>query len=264
MSVDSTFDRARFRAALQTHWLGRELIARHTVESTNDVVWDALAQGAGDGTVVVADVQTKGRGRLGRAWSTPSDAGLAMSTVMRPGCDARSLGVVPLAAGLALHRGLTTLGATPELKWPNDVLVGGRKVSGILCEGRRTPLGEDVVVMGVGVNVKQAEADFPDDLRPSATSLAMAGVETDRETVAAAFLNAFEPLWVELEEAGAEGVIAAWQGQARFWGDTLTIRTPRGVVTGRAAELSPEGGLVLEVADGTRTTILAGDVGVPA
>lgn len=264
MSVDSTFDREAFRAALRTRRLGHELIARHSVESTNDVVWDALAQGAADGTVVVADVQTRGRGRLGRTWHTPSDVGLAMSTALHPGCDARAIAVVPLAAGLALSRAVTLLGGRPELKWPNDVLLDGRKVSGILCEGRRAPSGEDVVVIGVGVNVGQQAEDFPEDVRSIATSLRMAGVETSREAVAAAFFNAFEPLWMELEEAGAGGVLAAWQEQATFWGGTLTVTTPRGAVSGKAVELSADGGLVLETAAGTRTTVLAGDVGAPA
>lgn len=262
MSTDAGFDRDRFRAHLRTRHLGHELIARHVVESTNDVAWDAMAQGAVDGVVVVADVQTNGRGRQGRIWQTPSDKGLALSVALHPGCDARALAAVPLAAGLALVRALEPLGADGRLKWPNDVLLAGGKVSGILCESKRTPLGEDVVIVGVGVNVGQEAADFAADIRETATSLHMQGIEADRESVAAAWLNAFEPLWIELEKAGAEGVLEAWQRSAAFWGDTLTVRTPAGEVTGVARELTADGGLVIETPDGKRTAVLAGDVEV--
>ncbi len=241
-----------------------ELVTRHEVTSTNDVAWDVVGQGAADGTVVIADVQTHGRGRQGRNWHTPDDAGLALSMALHPGCDAQALAAVPLAVGLAVARGVASLGAKPALKWPNDVLLGGRKVSGILCEAKRTPLGEDVIIIGIGVNVQQSGDDFPEDVRSIATSLRIAGIDTDRESVAAVTLNAFEPLWVELEEAGAAGVLAAWQSHATFWGDALTVRTPGGEVSGVARELSAEGGLVLELDNGERTTVLAGDVGVRA
>ena len=258
-----TFDRVRFAAALSTRWLGRELIARHAVESTNDVVWDALAAGAPDGVVAVADLQTRGRGREGRLWHTPAGLGLAMSMLLRPGCERHTRTVLPLAAGLALARALEAAGADGRLKWPNDVLLGGRKVSGILCESRRGPDGDDAIVVGIGVNVLQRGSDFPDDLRPIATSLAIEGVSTDRETLAAGFLNGFEPLWTELDEAGPAGIIEAWRRRATFWGLTLTVRTPAGEVSGTARTLGEDGSLELVGADGAPMRIVAGDVAQP-
>jgi BirA family biotin operon repressor/biotin-[acetyl-CoA-carboxylase] ligase len=263
MDGTPTFDRARFAAALATRWLGRELIARHAVESTNDVVWDALAAGAPDGTVAVADLQTRGRGRDGRAWLTPAGLGLAMSALLRPGCERHTLTVLPLAAGLALARALEAAGAEPQLKWPNDALLRGRKVAGILCESRRGPDGDDAIVVGIGVNVFQSERDFPETLRPSATSLAIEGVRTDRESVAAAILNALEPLWTELDEAGPAGIVEAWRQRATFWGRTLTVRTPAGEVSGTAETLAEDGALVLVGADGAPLRIVAGDVALP-
>jgi BirA family biotin operon repressor/biotin-[acetyl-CoA-carboxylase] ligase len=255
-----TFDRAAFHARLATRRLGRELIVRREAESTNDVAWDALSRGSPDGTAVVADLQTRGRGREGRPWHTAPGKGLALSLALHQGCDPQAKGAVPLAAGLALARALEDLGVRGALKWPNDVLVSGKKVSGILCEARRTPLGDDAVVIGVGVNVTQEAGDLPDALRDTATSLALEGVATDRETVAAAFLNAFEPVWIELEEGGPEGVLAAWSQRASFWGAPVSVRTPAGTVRGVARALSPEGGLVLALAGGGETTVLAGDV----
>lgn len=258
-----TFDRVRFAAALTTRRLGRELIARGTVESTNDVVWDALAAGAPDGIVAVADLQTRGRGRDGRNWLTPQGLGLAMSLLLRPGCERHTLTVLPLAAGLAVARALEAAGADARLKWPNDVLIGPRKVAGILSESRRGPEGDDAIVVGIGVNVLQRESDFPEALRSLATSLAVEGVHTDRETVAAAILDAFEPLWTELDEAGPAGIVEAWRRRATFWGRPLTVRTPAGEITGTARTLAEDGALVLAGADGAPLRVVAGDVTGP-
>lgn len=259
--AEPTFDRARFRSRLKTRRLGATLVARAEAGSTNDVAWDALAAGAPDGTVVVADRQTAGRGRAGRAWHTAPGRGLALSVALHPGCERRQMPVLPLAAGLALARALEALGARAELKWPNDLLLSGRKVSGILAESRgATPDAPDRVVIGVGVNVSQAREDFPPEVAALATSLAIEGVATTREHVAAEFLNAFEPLWTELQEGGAGGVLDAWSRRAGFWGRPLRVSAEGGVREGIARGLDPSGGLILETAGGELVTIVAGEV----
>lgn len=256
----ATFDRARFRGALRTRWIGHELIARAAVDSTNDVVWEALAAGAPDGTVAVADAQVKGRGREGRTWHTAPGMGVAMSVLLRPGCERHALSVLPLAAGLALLGAFERLGAHGALKWPNDVLLSGRKVSGILCESRRGPDGDDAVVVGCGINVFQTAADFPPAVRDLATSLALEGVAADRETVAAEVLNAFEPLWTLLDQAGTAAIVEAWRARAAFWGRPLTVRTPAGEVSGIARSLADDGALLLETSGGATVRVVAGDV----
>ncbi|MBI3539254.1 MAG: biotin--[acetyl-CoA-carboxylase] ligase, partial [Candidatus Eisenbacteria bacterium] len=196
--ADATFDRSRFLAALHTRRFGRTLIARAEAGSTNDVAWEALAGGgetgpaAPDGTVVVADAQPRGRGRAGRGWHVTPHRGLALSLLLTEGGDRGRARSLPLAAGLALARALEALGLRADLKWPNDVLVGSRKLAGILCESRRTS-GGDAVVIGLGVNVLDAAEDIPPELAECATSLAIEGVRTTREAVAAGFLDALEP-----------------------------------------------------------------------
>ena len=261
MTLDSTFDRAAFGAALHTRHFGHFLIARGEVESTNDLAWELLSSGeAPDGAVVVADAQTRGRGRAGHSWHTAPGRGLALSIVLHQGCDRRQLGVLPLLAGLALARGLETLGARAELKWPNDLLLDGRKVSGILVESRRTFEGGDAAVIGVGVNVTQAAEDFPAELRTLATSLALAGVATTREDVAAAFLDALEPLWAEFQEGDRRVALDAWKARASFWGRRLRVRGAGGEVEGIARDLDVDGALVLEREGGERVVVHAGDV----
>lgn len=255
-----TFNRARFAIGLRTRFIGRELIVRASVDSTNDVAWDALAAGAPDGTTVVADAQVQGRGREGRTWYTAPGRGLAMSALLRAGCEREALVVLPLAAGLALAEAFDALGARATLKWPNDVMLSGRKVSGNLCESRRTPEGDDVVVVGIGVNVFQTSEEFPEPIRAQATSLAIEGVAADRETVAAAVLNAFEPLWTLLDASGAGGIVERWRARATFWGERRTVRTPAGEVAGVARGLDSDGALLLDLPDGTTTRVVAGDV----
>lgn len=258
------FDRALFQAHLTTVRLGRTLLVRQQTGSTNDDAWDALAAGLGDGVVVVADRQESGRGRSGRHWEHGEGLGLALSLALHLGCDVRQAGLIPLGVGLALAQGAALLGARPRLKWPNDVLLDGRKLAGVLCEVRRLPQGGEAVVIGVGVNVRHGLEDFAPELRGSATSFRLAGIETSAEEVAAAFLAALEPLWPRLQEGDRAAVLDAWSEYAAFWGETVTVRTPSGPVTGVAQRLDREGGLVLRLESGTEFVALAGDLEVPA
>lgn len=258
--AEAAFDRARFAAALATRRLGRTLLVRDETGSTNDDAFEALCAGLPDGVTVVAGEQLRGRGRAGREWVQAPGLGLAMSFALHPGCDARQAAATPLAAGLALARAATSLGARVALKWPNDVLANGRKLAGVLCELRRLPQGGEAVVVGVGVNVRHAEADFPAELRGTATSLALAGAEAGLEDVAARVLGEFEPLWDALQEGDRAAVLAAWSARAAFWGEPVTVRTPAGPVTGVAQRLDEDGGLVLRLESGAETTVVAGDL----
>ena len=254
------FDRRSFTELLATRRFGRTLLVREQTGSTNDDAWDALGEGLGDGVVVVADRQASGRGRAGRRWEHGEGCGLALSIALHLGCDLRQAGRIPLGAGLALAQAAARLGVDPRLKWPNDVLVAGRKLAGVLCEVRRLAQGGDAVVIGVGVNVRHTLDDFPAELRGTATSFRVAGVETTPEAVAAEFLATLERLWPELQERDGARVLDAWCARAAFWGYTVTVRTPSGPVTGVAQRLDHEGGLVLRLESGTEFLVLAGDL----
>jgi BirA family biotin operon repressor/biotin-[acetyl-CoA-carboxylase] ligase len=240
--------------------MGRTLLPFAETRSTNDDAWAALGQGMPDGVTVVADAQTRGRGRGGRSWSHAPARGLALSVALQLGWDSRHAGVVPLAAGLALARAVARLGVSARLKWPNDVLVDGRKLAGVLCEMRSAPGGGEAIVVGVGMNVRQRAEDFPQGLRESATSLAQCGSDATPEDAAAEFLNAFEPVWDLLRDGRRDEVLDAWSEHAAFWGEPVTVRTPSGLVTGVAQRLDREGGLVLRLESGAEVTVLAGDL----
>ncbi len=258
------WNQARFVDRLATRDFGFLTFALPEVESTNDEAIESFEDDLPHGVTIVAGAQTRGRGRSGRSWSQVPGAGLAMSFAFHARGAAGSLALVPLAAGLAVARAAGVFGVRASLKWPNDVLVGGRKLAGVLCEMRRGASGE-VVVVGVGMNVRHAAADFPAELRETATSLAIAGADVALEDAAAEVLNAFEPLWEALQRGERAAVLDAWSERAAFWGEPVTVRTPAGPVTGVAQRLDPGGGLVLRLEGGAETTVLAGDVepGVP-
>ena len=259
--AELTFDSGAFRGHLRTRRLGRALFVRAAVESTNDVAWTLAQDGAPDGACVVADLQTRGRGRQGRTWHTTPGRALALSLVLHPGCDRTAVALAPLVAGVALSRALETLGVTAVLKWPNDLLVEGRKISGILVESRRDTGGAEIVIMGVGVNVAQNADEFPAELRDRATSIALAGSDAGREQVAAEFLNALEPAWDEHQEGDPRRALDAWRDRAKgFWGQTVSVASPAGNVAGVARDLDERGGLVIEQAGGRLVTVVAGDL----
>ena len=254
------FDRAAFSARLGAQRLGQRLVVRASTASTNDDAWEALAT-LGDGAAVLALEQTRGRGRAGRRWETAPGRGLALSVALRLGCDVRQAGVIPLAAGLAVAQACHALGVpAARLKWPNDVVVEGRKLAGVLCEMRRAAGGGDAVVIGIGLNVRHEAGEFPEELRGQATSLALEGAAVSLEDAAAEVLRRLEPLWNEVQEGDRAAVLAEWSGRCAHWGRPVTVRTPAGPVSGVALRLDPDGGLVLRTDGGAEVTVVAGDL----
>ena len=178
-------------AALAGSRVGNEIVVVEETESTNDLVWKAVERGVPEGFVVFAERQTKGRGQYGRRWESAPYLGLWFSVLLRP---ALSLAESPkltvqLAEAVAATIADET-GCAPAIKWPNDIYLAGRKVGGVLVEGRIATDGSYVAVAGIGINVNQTSDDFPDELRESAGSLAMAtGKKISRAKVAVALLK---------------------------------------------------------------------------
>ena len=271
---EGRFDARAFESRLATRSLGRRLIARDEVGSTNDAAWEALAAGEPHGVVIVADAQSRGRGRAGRSWHTAPGKGLALSLLIREGLALDALGLLPLASGLALVLALRRRGVRAGLKWPNDVLLERAKLAGILCESRSSAGGDrdarGAVVIGLGVNVGQGAGDFPAALRASqaawpATSLALAAAAggppaPGREEVAAEFLNELEGILEEMSARGPDAMLAGWREHASLWGERVRVRTSGHTIDGIADALDRDGALVLVLAGGERLRVLAGDL----
>ncbi|MCB1885160.1 MAG: biotin--[acetyl-CoA-carboxylase] ligase [Geminicoccaceae bacterium] len=214
--------------------------------STNDAVRARALAGEPAGLVVRAGRQTAGRGRHGRAWSSPG-GNLYASLLLRPDAPPLRAATLSLASGLALAQALRALGTPAVLKWPNDVLARGAKLAGILLEATTSPEGRiDAVVLGLGVNVASAP-DLPE--RP-ATSLAALGVTTEPEALLVAFLDRLAALLPPWEEAGFAALRRSWLDHALPLGAAVTLRTGERRLEGILRDVDREGRLVLEGPDG--------------
>lgn len=230
--------------------------------STNDYLRENLLRLRGDLPLAVcAGSQSAGRGREGRSWSSPAGMGLYVTFAFRL-ADPRHLALVPLASGVAVCEALAAwTGRAFALKWPNDVLGGGRKVAGILCEG--TVSGEEAVSLaGIGVNLNQREADLPAELRRRAASLLML---TGREWAADGGLERLAevlPAWMgRLQEGGAEAIVARARELTRpFLGRAIRFRQGGRDWSGVCRGLAGDGGLRLETAPGEETVLYSGEI----
>jgi BirA family biotin operon repressor/biotin-[acetyl-CoA-carboxylase] ligase len=248
-----------------TRWVARRLDVHAVLDSTN-LRAEALARaGAPDGTLVIADRQTAGRGRQGRSFFSPAGRGLYLSLLLRPRMPADRIHHHVFAAAVAVAEAASAVlprESRVEIKWPNDVLVAGRKLSGINLPVQLE--GERVVsaVLGVGVNVNTRIQEFPEELRALATSLyAAGGREVDRARFAERLLEGLER-WIDRLRAGDfPGVLDAWRARLALLGERIRIAGP-GVSRPRegiARGVDDSGALLLETAAGLER-VLAGDV----
>jgi BirA family biotin operon repressor/biotin-[acetyl-CoA-carboxylase] ligase len=208
---------------------------------------------APEGAVVLADHQTAGRGRRGRAWTAPPGTALLFSLVLRPPLPASRWPEIPLAAGCAVAEALErAAGVDASLKWPNDVLVGGRKLAGNLAEGAAgdSPL----VILGVGVNVSQDERDWPPDLAGRARSLAGLGAPVARDALLTAILERLDAWYAVLLGEGFESVRSAWRRRGLFG---ARVSLPGG--EGTAADIGPRGELVVRRDNGETVLLVNAD-----
>jgi BirA family biotin operon repressor/biotin-[acetyl-CoA-carboxylase] ligase len=232
--------------------------------STNDDLRSLAAAGAPEGTVVIAREQDAGRGRLGRAWHSPPGLGLYLSVLLRPRRPVAEAPRWALAAAAAGAEACEDLGVPGvEVKWPNDLLLDDRKLAGFLAETRTLPDGSTELVLGAGFNVAHREEDFPPELRPIATSLAIArgGVSPGLEATAEAFLSRLSSCAPVLAEGRFDEIAARWSARApRATGARVRVRDAHGDYEAVTRGLAPDGALRVERDDGRRATLHSGDV----
>jgi BirA family transcriptional regulator, biotin operon repressor / biotin---[acetyl-CoA-carboxylase] ligase len=246
---------------LETELFGRSFHFLETTDSTNLQARALARDGAPEGTVVVADRQTGGRGRMRRAWVSPPEVNLYCSVVLRPPVPSVRVPEIPLIAAAAIHGALE--GECPGLrafiKWPNDLLSGGRKLSGILCEMESEPDFTHFVVVGFGVNVNLDP--IPDELREIATSIVIeTGAPVCRARLLASVLNRFERLYTEwLNRADLGFLLPTLERHAWLQGRQVRIEQFDRILTGRVTGLSPQGHLLLTGDDGTVTAVNSGE-----
>ncbi len=231
------------------------------VTSTNDVVREHARAGAPEWTAVLARRQTGGRGRLGRPWASP-EGNLYVSVLLRPPLPLDRWTVLPLMAGVAVAEAAEALGAEARLKWPNDVLVDGRKLAGILVDASSGTSGLEFAVVGIGVNVARVPLDLPEEARAGATSLLdVLGREVTVREAAAVVLRRLAGCYDRLRHEGAGAVRDAWRARSvPWWGRTVEARSGGVRLVGVARDVDDHGALILETADGGRTILHSGEV----
>jgi BirA family biotin operon repressor/biotin-[acetyl-CoA-carboxylase] ligase len=225
------------------------------VDSTQTVAFALAERGAADRTVVVADQQSSGRGRRGRVWQAPARSSLLASILVRPRLPQTLLATLSPMTAVATAEALRRVAPlAARLKWPNDVLVGGRKIAGILLESRSVASSEPVLVIGVGVNLGQRE--FPPELRDRATSVALeTGHAVDRDTLLAALLEKFDRWRARLEGEGFAPVRERWKSLSDTIGRHVTVDG----LSGTATDLDVDGALLIDAGEGIRR-VIAGEI----
>lgn len=234
---------AALRAALigPESWY-RDVVVTGSTSSTNADLIAAAHAGAAEGTVHTTDLQTAGRGRLGRTWHAPAASSIAVSILLRPGA-AVCWTILPLLTGLAVDATLRDIGLNPGLKWPNDVVVDDRKIAGIMIELLQTD-GGSAAVVGIGLNTTLEIAELP---APTATSLRLAGADTDdRSVVLRRLLRNFEKLYLNWSDNDAD-IIASYRSRCSTIGRTVRIDLPGSEpLEGMAEEIDDAGRLVVD------------------
>ena len=242
---------------LTTEFIGRRIVYLSSTGSTMDVARREAEEGAEEGTVVVAEEQTAGRGRFGRTWVSPTGKNIYTTLILRP--DARGLRLLSVIAPLAVCQAaehLATISA--QIKWPNDVIVNGRKLSGILIENEFSGSMARYALVGIGVNVN-FDVEESAEIAMLATSLKReAGREISREGLLAALLNHFEELYRGASRAS--DVLSAWKSRLETLGRTVTVTFRGQSHVGVAEDVDERGNLLLRQPDGSLMTIEAGEV----
>lgn len=247
--------------------------ARHhhlldTCGSTNDVAREMAMNGAPEGTVVLADAQTTGRGRLGRSWHSPAGANIHLSILLRPDLPADQVPLLTLTLAVAAVDAVRDLGVRAMLKWPNDLVAdtpaGRRKLAGIACEAVAHPrAGGLAVVAGLGVDVNLSMDALPAELHLVATSvLALRGRETDRAALTGRILERLAVLYTDLQQTGPRGILPPYRRRLETVGRRVTVDLGDRTVVGHAEDVGGGGELRVRLDDGSVETITAGDVGM--
>jgi BirA family biotin operon repressor/biotin-[acetyl-CoA-carboxylase] ligase len=257
---------AEIERHLTTERFGRRLECFETIDSTNVYAARLAREDTPEGTLVLAERQTRGRGRLGRSWVSPARMNLYASFVLRPRLAPADAPQLALAAAVAVARALAPLAAAAEvpvaIKWPNDCLLDGRKVAGILTEMDAEVDRIRSVVLGIGVNLNAPARAFPPELRETATSVLLAtGTRVDRPRFAAALCATLEAVYDRVVRDGFATIASEWESYSCLTGREVTVDCSGRRSTGTVRGIDPVGRLVLDGANGEER-IMAGDVSI--
>jgi len=252
-------------AELSTTTIGSTLVVNDETISTNSDAMRLAEQGAAEGTTVCADSQQGGKGRLGRVWASPPRVNLYCSIILRPQIMPYQAPQLTFLSAVAVAQAIEiTTGISPEIKWPNDVLIKGRKIAGLLNEMSAETDGINFVILGIGINLNMTREQFPPDLRTPATSLLLeTGEPVVRSHVAAVMLNQLDHLYNQFLRLGFEPVRAEWQARCNANGRRVEVSDGgQERISGLFAGIDDNGAMLVELDNGKIERIYSGDVRV--
>ena len=246
----------------KTKVVGRDIQVFEQTTSTNDVVEKLARDGVKEGVVVFAESQTKGRGRLGRVWQSPTRKGLWFSVLLRPNLRPQETTQLTVISATAMRRAIKTVtGLTADIKWPNDLLIGGKKVVGILTEMSAEVDRVRHIIIGIGVDVNQDANEFPAELRKIATSLKIeAGEDICRAELATEILRELDVDYARIGTGKFSEIADEWEAACVTIGKNVTVHTGVLKFRGRAEALDDDGALLVRTEHGHLERVIGGDV----
>lgn len=255
---------------LGTAIIGRNVSYFDMLDSTNSYAKKLATKGCEDGTVVIAGRQTAGRGRIGRRWESPQDKGLYLTVVLKPGIPPEKIQLLTLVASVAVVDAINTVcGAGAGIKWPNDIILDGKKVCGILTEMNCETDLVNFAVLGIGINFSQTADDFPEDLRDKAVSLIAYLQNKGMESKIPNRLDLVRGVLTELDKGYAlltggcgDKIVEMWKRRSLTIGREVSIQHRDGHYTGTALDITGDGRLVVSCSDGAIREVLSGEISV--
>lgn len=249
---------ASLKGLLESSRIGKRIISLDDTVSTNAVAFTMAEEGEAEGTVVIADSQSSGKGRLGRKWTSPSGVNLYSSIILRPPIQPVAAPQLTFLSVVAVARAIEKIcGISPRIKWPNDILVDAKKVAGLLNEMSAETDKVNFVILGIGVNLNMTKDQFPDDLRHPATSLFLeTGKKINRTDFAKIMIQELDELYCGFLANGYGAARSEWLQRSRLNGEMVTVTDSGNVKKGRVVGIDGFGALLLD----TGEQILSGDV----
>lgn len=249
---------------LNTKYMGRSILHFDSINSTNSQAKNTAESAGNDGSVVIAEEQTSGRGRLGRSWVSPKYKGVWMSIILKPNLNPMEAVKLTQIAAAAVVEATSQLNIETLVKWPNDIVINHKKASGILTEMNAELTRINYIIVGIGINVNAEESDFPEDIKEIATSLKIEAKQfVNRQKLVGSILNNFEKLYEEFIESGdIAASIDICRNKSAIIGKDIYIISKAGKIEAKALDIDEDGRLLVQYQDGKKEYVISGEVSI--
>lgn len=249
---------------LKTKYIGKKIVYLESVDSTNNKAKELASKGENHGTLVIAEEQLGGRGRLGRAWCSPKYKGIWLSIILRPDINPMQIPKLTQIAAASVIESLKDFKIEATIKWPNDIILNGKKICGILTEMNAEMNKVHYVVLGIGINANLGEEDFQKDILSKATSIKIeTGLTLDRKSFVGNLVNKFEYLYEEFEKTqNIESSIKICRTNSAVIGKIIRIIRGENETFAKALDLDENGGLIVQYENGTRENLISGEISI--